>query len=67
MKREIASWKNLKWCIGESSKHSFTGQTPEPARNNNAATNEPCHLFSGENILNSVLENAMLLPFRVKK
>ena len=25
------------------------------------------HLFFGENILNSVLENAMLLPFRVKK
>ena len=37
-------------CVGainfcacaESSEHSFTGQTPEPDHNDNAATNEPC-------------------------
>ena len=38
------------FCVGainfcacaESSEHSFTGQTPEPDHNDNAATNEPC-------------------------
>lgn len=29
-------------ACAESSEHSFTGQTPEPDHNDNAATNEPC-------------------------
>ena len=33
----------INFCAcAESSEHSFTGQTPEPDHNDNAATNEPC-------------------------